>query len=648
MLLLRRLLLPALGLLAALSIAAPAHGQTLGEEAWESCSPRGFKCTLFPVPLDRANPSRGTVSLSIHRRRATNLVDGSSTAILTLTGGPGQPAEPFAADFATLFSKHLGSYDLLVYDQRGTGSSGQLKCPSLASSRGSISTVVQACAARLGSRRAFYRTSDTVEDIEAIRKAAGYSKLIIYGVSYGTRVAEAYARAYPARTESLILDSIVAPDGPDAFNRDVLGSMERVLGESLCGDGACTDATPDVVADVRRLATRMRTRPVTGSFRTSSGKAVRARVGLSALYGIILSGDMNPVLRSELPGAVRAALGGDAAPLLRLAALASAGGSSGRFADGDVSEALYLATMCEETRFPWSRSATLTQRRAQALSFVKAQSSTAWGLFPQEIGLDGLPTLCIGWQPLTPAPPQITDLPDVPTLLLSGEADLRTSNEVAVGVADLLPRSRLLLVPYTGHSVLGSELGTCAQSAVDRFLQGGSVQDCTAESTENAVAVSPKPPRSLANLSRVGGLPTRVGRTVNAVVATMRDARLQVLGGALATGNLPRRVAGLRGGTMRVSTIDRGRMSNLSYVPGMRISGVLNAAGTSVITVRGRAATGTLRITRDGVVTGRLDGTRVSLRPATAARATTGGDELSRQIRLALRRTTLGAGPPLT
>ncbi len=75
----------------------------------------------------------------------------------------------------------------------------------------------------------------------------------------------------------------------------------------------------------------------------------------------------------------------------------------------------------------------------------------------------------------------------------------------------------------------------------------------------------------------------------------------------------------------------------------MRISGVLNAAGTSVITVRGREATGTLRITRDGVVTGRLGGTRVALRPVSAARAGRTGDALSRQIRQALHRTTLGA-----
>lgn len=629
-----------------LTIPSPALALELGEEAWESCKPTGFVCATLPVPLDRATPSRGTVALSIHRRRATGSAERPATALLTLTGGPGQSAQPFAADFASLFAKHLSKHDLLVYDQRGTGASGLLKCPSLSSSRGSISTVVQRCAERLGSRRAFYRTSDTVEDIEAIRREGGYERLIIYGVSYGTRVAEEYARTYPQRTESLILDSVVAPDGPDAFNRDSLSAMSRVLGDALCADNACTDATPDVVADVRRLAARLSTRSLVGSYRNASGRAVRARLTLSDLYSVILSGDLNPVLRSELPGAVRAARSGDSAPLLRLAALAFAGGSSARFADDAVSEALYLATMCEETRFPWTRSATLTQRRAQAVAYVRSQSSSAWGLFPDDIALDGLPTLCLGWPPLTPTPSRITALPDVPTLLLSGEADLRTANEVALAVADLLPRGRLLLVPYTGHSVLGSEIGTCAQAAIDQFLSGGTVQDCTAESTSNPIAVSPKPPRSLAGVPRISGLPTRVGRTVNGVVASMRDARLQVLGSALATGSLPRRVAGLRGGTMRVSTLDRGRLSNLSYIPGLRISGTLNAAGTSVITVRGRGATGTLRITRDGAVTGRLSGTRVNLQPTAAARASLArdsGQRMSRLIRRALSRPMLAA-----
>ena len=34
------------------------------------------------------------------------------------------------------------------------------------------------------SRRAFFTTSDSVEDIESLRQALGYQKLVLFGVSY--------------------------------------------------------------------------------------------------------------------------------------------------------------------------------------------------------------------------------------------------------------------------------------------------------------------------------------------------------------------------------------------------------------------------------------------------------------------------------
>jgi pimeloyl-ACP methyl ester carboxylesterase len=38
-------------------------------------------------------------------------------------------------------------------------------------------------------RRGLYTTAQTVDDIEALRVANGYGKLVLYGVSYGTKVA---------------------------------------------------------------------------------------------------------------------------------------------------------------------------------------------------------------------------------------------------------------------------------------------------------------------------------------------------------------------------------------------------------------------------------------------------------------------------
>ena len=92
----------------------------------------------------------------------------------------------------------LREFTVLGFDQRGTGRSGLLRCPALERDPRLRSTQAgEDCARRLGPKRAFYTTPDSVEDMEAIRKAAGAEKLTLFGISYGTELALAYARAYP-------------------------------------------------------------------------------------------------------------------------------------------------------------------------------------------------------------------------------------------------------------------------------------------------------------------------------------------------------------------------------------------------------------------------------------------------------------------
>ncbi len=70
--------------------------------------------------------------------------------------------------------------------------------------------------------------------------------------------------------------------------------------------------------------------------------------------------------------------------------------------------------------------------------------------------------LCLDW-PATPAPEPVPDAgPDVPVLVLSGRADLRTPLELATRVAATYPRATLLDVPHVGHSVLTSDESRCA------------------------------------------------------------------------------------------------------------------------------------------------------------------------------------------
>lgn len=56
---------------------------------------------------------------------------------------------------------------------------------------------VERCGSKLGGARAFYTTTDTVADLDAVREALGIERLALLGISYGTYVAERYASAHP-------------------------------------------------------------------------------------------------------------------------------------------------------------------------------------------------------------------------------------------------------------------------------------------------------------------------------------------------------------------------------------------------------------------------------------------------------------------
>ncbi len=608
-----------LTLLLGLLATSPAHAAI----PWSSCKPAGYQCSTLSVPIDRAGTVPGSITLSMTRKPATNPAP-ARTAVIALAGGPGQAAQPFAQEFGRIFKNGLGDRDLIVFDQRGTGKSSPLGCASFRSSRGSLTSVVSGCARELGPKRGFYRTVDSVADIEAIRVAGGYDKLLIFGVSYGTKVALQYAASFPGTTEALILDSLVPLDGPDALMRPTLATLPRALGEALCASDACAAASPDVNGEVRTLAARLDRRAAKGPVYSGNGKQYTAKIGASGLLNVIEAGDLNPQVRAELPGAVHAAIQKDLSPLLRLSArsfgLDNGDGLQSGDEDGDGS--LYFATMCEETAsLPWDRAAGVATRAKQASAYVKAQPASSWGLFPSSVALSSLPTLCLAWPNASPTPAAAPPLPNVRTLIISGQYDVRTPLEDAQRTASALPQGQLVSVPFTGHSVLTGEQGSCGQSAVNAFLAGGTAAACT--DTEDAFPVTVKPPRNLAGVTAASGLPKKVGRTLNGVAMTVTDLRQQVVGATIATGDLPSALGGLRGGSLRIRGERRAVLRNYEYVPGLKLSGTYVSGGTSTFTVTGSAANGRLKITASGRASGRLGGRRINRAPkASAARAT--------------------------
>jgi pimeloyl-ACP methyl ester carboxylesterase len=575
----------------------------------EFCGPSQRTCARLSVPLDPSGRVPGSVSLDIERAPATA---AKAPPVFVLAGGPGQSAtHGFTQDaIKEIFGGVLRDRDVVAFDQRGTGGSGALSCPSLQQESSlDFSEAAARCAALLGPARSFYTSADSVADIEAVRRALGYDRIALFGVSYGTVVAQQYAKAYPERVERVVLDSAVAATGLDPLDRAGFAASPRVL-RDLCHT-RCAAITRDPVGDLQTLIHRLQRAPLRGTVLTAQGRRRAVALTESELFAILSAGDLDPSVRARVPAAVHSALRGDTAPILRLDGMPEQGPD---VSERDISAGTLAATLCEETALPWDPATPFDQRAGQAQARVAGLPASSFAPFDAGAALaDDVLQLCLRWPTAARAPLDGRPPPDVPVLVISGTQDLRTPLEDARRIAGQWPHAQLLKVPAVGHSVVGSDSSGCAARSVRRFLRNARVpRVCPPGARLQPAPIDPTSLRAVAPAP---------GRTLAAVRRTYQDALhfyfavfIQQLSDDPESDTLPGFAAGgLRSGYIRFAD-NRAALHHLGYVPGVEVSGRLRSVlilPDGVLRIHGRAAArGTLRV-RDGELSGRLGGKRV-------------------------------------
>jgi pimeloyl-ACP methyl ester carboxylesterase len=544
---------PLAGLVALLAIPP-----TAGAAGFAPCG-KARECATLTVPL---GSTPGTTQIAVQRLRAAH---PTRPPIVLVTGGPGQSGLRMvqAIGRRATFAPDALRRDVIGFDPRGTGASDVLRCPALERSRSFFATdAAAACWSSLGPNRYAYTSRAVADDIDAIRAAAGASKIAIYGVSYGTSPAQVYARVHPDHTDRLILDSAVPPSGLDPLYRPTFAAIPRVLG-GLC---KCAD-------DVARLVGML---PLPARAVGDDGRPHAVKIDRYDVFDVIFDSDLQAALRGAVPGAVRDALAGDPASLARLARAVRELDGSSFTSPQAFSIADYAATVCEENPFPWGRTATPEQRGAQIRAAVAATPAGALAPFDQATVLqtDFLAT-CLRW-PASAQPPDLgTADPDVPVLVLSGEDDLRAPLEQARAIAGRYPHAVLRSFPHAGHDVLGSL--ACARQLVRHFLAGAAVGAC-----RDAHLREPELTPSAARSAGRG-----LHGVLEAVIETIEDRDRTAL--LAASGVVP----GLRAGTATRDRTRHGawRMDRFTYVRGVALTGTderLRVTGR----VRGRARLG--------------------------------------------------------
>jgi pimeloyl-ACP methyl ester carboxylesterase len=597
----------------------------------------GLQCASLDVPFDRADPAVGSIALAVQRVPASAPRVG---VIVLLAGGPGQPAlGPFEALLAPLAHETaLRGFELVAFDQRGTGQSEGLQCPEDGGPlKGGLSSYLGACGTDLGATRAFYTSQESVEDLNSLRLALGGTPLSLFAVSYGGRVAGMYAREYPQGVARMVLDSPTPPTGVDALDAQRLHALRRVLDEGVCGAGACRSFSSDVYADLARVVAELRRHPLHTRIYDARGRLRPASVTEAGLLRLLVGLDLAQGARELTPAAIAAAAHGDAAPLARLthSLQAEAPGSrlagplaetppptgllrsglpgDGAFAaeappiDSAISIALFAATYCVENELPWSPDSAPAGRAAVLRGWLASLPAAATAPFaPATAAAESVISLCMGWPATPPAPPSPTGISATPTLILSGEDDLRTPYEQDLTVAAGYSDARLLRVPDVGHSTVSTDRTGCARKAMIQFIATGQAP-ASCPGSHEAQAL-PLPPPSLDKVPAAPSSSHLAGQVAAAAAITLEDlfGQTSPSGGGLRGGSWAQQPPGFV-------------LHGMLDVPGVALSGTIRpgdsiGAITGHLSVHGRL---TGKLTLNGLtLIGRLGGTRVHARLA--------------------------------
>jgi sodium transport system ATP-binding protein len=240
-----------------------------------------------------------------------------------LAGGPGASAIEFYAAYSGAFEHVRRHRDILLVDQRGTGSSSRMDCAvdvdiiEGAYSEERVVDVTRDCLDALPHDPRFFTTSVAVTDLEALREALGYGPLNLYGVSYGSRVAQHFAKRFPDATRSIVLDGVVAPQivlGPEIAT-EAQSALDAIFAR-CAADETCDARFRDLPQKFRQIRAELEEQPVTVDIPNPvTGDPEITEFGSAELAGAIRLLAYNATSIAIVPLLVDAAAGGNFGPI---------------------------------------------------------------------------------------------------------------------------------------------------------------------------------------------------------------------------------------------------------------------------------------------------------------------------------------------
>jgi pimeloyl-ACP methyl ester carboxylesterase len=191
----------------------------------------GIETTVLTVPIDYADPSKGTIDLFVARDPADD-PDRRIGSLLVNPGGPGFGGSYLAINAAAIYSQDLlDRFDIVGWDPRGTGlSEPAIDCiddydryfastditPDDDAERQQIIDLSQEfqelCASNNADILQYVGTNNSARDMDQLRQALGEERISYFGFSYGSELGAVWVTLFPDTVRAAVLDGAADPN----------------------------------------------------------------------------------------------------------------------------------------------------------------------------------------------------------------------------------------------------------------------------------------------------------------------------------------------------------------------------------------------------------------------------------------------------
>ncbi len=475
-------------LICSAALSPSAQARKLGQLDFHACSlpvlqtsmTVSAQCASMKVPENPAQPKGRQIELALAWIPAKG--EAEPDPVFMIAGGPGQSALENYPSLHPVFGDVIKKRNIVLIDQRGTGKSNPLVCKDAAGKNAvgeneiiadldlnKAKLFAKKCAGEVSKHAdtRFYSTGYAIDDLDLVRAKIGAEKINLYGISYGTRVAQQYAKRYPQHTRTVVLDGVVP-------NSLVLGAEHAINLENALNlhfarcvaDKVCRDHFGNPRQKLDALRAQLEKAPMLVNYNDPmTGDPKQDKLDLGSMSTVARMYAYSPLTASMLPLLLTQASQGNAGPLLAQAQMMNQ-------SLGDaIMQGMQLSVICSEDA-----------------DELKADPATAKTIIGNSM-IDFLKAQCSVW----PHSKRAADFREplkgnVPVLLLSGEFDPVTPPRYGTAVAKFLPNSKHIIVKGQGHNVM--PVG-CGPKIFARFIDSANAKTLDTKCLDSLAYVPP-------------------------------------------------------------------------------------------------------------------------------------------------------------